>query len=227
MDRDTVLRKVRACLRLSKSANAHEAAAALRQAEKLMAEYRIEHGEVDDTEADPITQRSTHRRGEKPPVYVVALLNLVSEVFGVEVFRESRWRSCNLHIVGPSVEAEIAMYAFDVLLRQLERDRRKFLARVRKTANRAARGDVFGLGWVNGVEENLTEFAGRPRDPRIAIYMQRKYPNLTTTNAEARKSKAVSMNDGYAGVLSGRNAKLARGVGGSARPLIGHEASAP
>lgn len=222
MDRETVLRKVRACLRLSKSANANEAAAALRQAEKLMAEYRIEHGEVDDADADPITDRSTHRRGENPPVYVVALLNLISEVFGVEVFRESRWRSCNLHIVGPSVDVEIAMYAFDVLLRQLERDRRKFLARVRKAANRAARGDVFGMGWVSGVEDNLSEFAGRTRDPRIAIYMQRKYPNLTTKTAEARKTKAVSLNDGYAGVISGSKAKIARGMGGASRAALEH-----
>jgi hypothetical protein len=52
MNRDDLLRKIRACLRLSKSANEHEAAAALRQAQALMREHGISPREaaLEDTQ---------------------------------------------------------------------------------------------------------------------------------------------------------------------------------
>lgn len=64
MSREELLRKIRACLRLSTSANEHEAAAALRQARALMEKHGVSHaealaGEVSEREA------KTARRGEE------------------------------------------------------------------------------------------------------------------------------------------------------------------
>ena len=45
-DRDSLLGKIRKCMELAKSANEHEAAAALRQATKLMEMYQVSHAEL-------------------------------------------------------------------------------------------------------------------------------------------------------------------------------------
>ncbi len=47
MEKSRIIDKIKKCLALSRSANEHEAAAALRQAQKLMQQYRIEMSDVD------------------------------------------------------------------------------------------------------------------------------------------------------------------------------------
>ena len=221
MDRATVLRKIRACLRLGKSANAHEAAAALRQAQKLMAEYDIEHADVAEDEREAIDEAFTERRGENPPIYVVALMNLIARAFCVQTLSGTLINRARLIFVGPQSRAEVACYAFTVLLRQLERDRRAYLARVRKSANRAARGDVFGTQWVRGASEVISAFVGE-MDERIAGYLERKYPHLQSTTVETRKNKSVGYGDVAAGHLAGKRARLDRGLDGAASKQLAY-----
>ena len=47
MDKERILEKIKKCLALSKSANEHEAAQALKQAQALMREYGITDIEVE------------------------------------------------------------------------------------------------------------------------------------------------------------------------------------
>lgn len=215
MDRATVLRKIRACLNLGKSSNAHEAAAALRQAQKMMAEYDIDQADVADAERDPIVETDATRRGQTTPVYIVSLMNLIARTFGVENFAEVGLYRTRLVFVGPEARASVAVYAFTVLLRQLERDRRAHMSRVRKAKNRAARGDVFGFGWVRGAAQVVSGFAAVEKDDRIVGYLERKHPTLTKVDSEARKSNAVGFGDVHAGRAAGEKAQLSRGVAGS------------
>lgn len=46
MDKKAAIEKIRKCLALAKSANEHEAAAALRQAQALMRKYGVEDGDI-------------------------------------------------------------------------------------------------------------------------------------------------------------------------------------
>lgn len=211
MNREDVLRKVRACLRLSKSANANEAAAAARQAQKLIEAYAIDQAELSEQDQEPICEAIHRRRGHKVPVYVAELANLVCNMCSVEVFVGGDLDNSALHFVGPRTAAEVAQYSFEVLLRQLERAKRAHISRVRKASNRAARGDQFGSGWVHGCWRAMGIADQRTTSTRIAEYMKRY--KTETVHPEARKSKAVTVNDRYAGHLAGRNAKLAPGVG--------------
>lgn len=215
MDRESVLRKVRSCLRLGKSANAHEAAAALRHAQKLMAEYDIEHADVAEDEREPIGEASSERRGEHPPLYVVALMNLIAHAFCVDTFTSALINRTQIVFVGPESRAAVASYAFTVLLRQLERDRRAHLTRVRKSANRAARGDVFGSHWVRGAKQVIGDFVGE-KDDRIEGYIAREYPSLRSVTVESRKNKSVGFNDIAAGHIAGGRARLDRALAGAA-----------
>ena len=52
MKNEKVLEKIKKCLRLAKSSNPHEAAAAMRQAQKLMEKYNLTERDVDLTDVE-------------------------------------------------------------------------------------------------------------------------------------------------------------------------------
>lgn len=63
-DKDRIIDKIRKCLALSNSANEHEAAAALRQAQKLMELYRVSDAEL---LAAGVGEASTHAGASRKP----------------------------------------------------------------------------------------------------------------------------------------------------------------
>lgn len=224
MNRADALLKVTKLMRMSKSANANEAATALRMAQKLMEEHAIDAVELDAEGLEPIVeQHGVTRRGRNWPLYRSALANLLCKAFGLTYFWYLESSSHELRFIGPRSRAAVATYCYTVLLRQLERDRRKFLSRVRKAKNRAARGDVFGTGWVSGAASKLQSFAGTDDSERINRFVSDNFGELTERTAAARKSKAVSNNDIYAGHHAGRSAQLDRGVNGNSQVQLEHQ----
>ena len=95
MDR-RALDKIKKCLRLAKSDNANEAAAALRQAQKLMAKHGL--NDVDVQLADVTRHRAKSGAVSHPPRWMWLLMSLIKEAFGVEYVYHSergpqtRWR---------------------------------------------------------------------------------------------------------------------------------------
>lgn len=225
MTRDQAKEKVKKLLRLGKSSNVHEAAAALRQAQALMRQHAIDERDVAERSPDDIGESSSEpRRGKHVPVDIVRLANLIAATFGVSIYWQSQGKfgfgarlliEQRLVVVGPDSRRDLAIYAFDVLHRQLERDKRKHLSRVRKAKNRAARGDEFGIGWVIGVAAVLEPWAtSADEQARIDAFMAQSAPDLVNSKVKARESKAVSFADRERGVHAGRNAELNRGVAG-------------
>lgn len=86
MNRQNILRKVKACLRLAASSNPNEAAAALRQAQAMMRAHGISHAEAMDVDEAEV---GTRCRGAMPPVSICSLAQLVADGFG------SRFIVCN------------------------------------------------------------------------------------------------------------------------------------
>lgn len=224
MNRADALSKVTKLMRMSKSANANEAATALRMAQKLMEEHAIDAVDLDEDGLEPIVvQDGVAGRGRNFPVYRCGLANLLCKTFGLTHYWHRDATSHELRFVGPRSRAAVATYCYTVLLRQLERDRRKFLSRVRKAKNRAARGDVFGAGWVDGAASKLQSFAGTDDSDRINRFVSDNFGEFSTSKVAARKSKAVSANDIYAGHHAGRSAQLDRGVEGSSQAQLEHQ----
>lgn len=231
-DRAKALDKIRKLLRLSASANANEAAIALRQAQKMMEQYAIDAADVGDAEADPICESEVSRQGKNPPVYAVQLQARIATAFGIRSYCSANWRDsltnwrgswrCSAVFVGPKAQAEMAAYAYTVLLRQLERDRRVHLSRVRKAANRAARGDQFGVAWVHAASALLSNYAGTD-DGRIDAYIEAKHPDLKQFTAKPRSANGqgrLANNDHWAGRSAGKRAQLARGVSGAGQRML-------
>ena len=79
MTRDEALDKIKKCLALAASPEAHEAAAALRQAQKLMAQFGLT--EADVTLADVAEVRQQAQNAPIVP-WEVARASLVATAFG-------------------------------------------------------------------------------------------------------------------------------------------------
>ncbi len=218
--RERALAKVKKLLRLAGSSNPHESAAALRQAQALMRQFEIDEAEVGQSDVVECVQKM---RG-KPPVYIVALINLLCSVFGCDSVHQ-RDSAYQVVFIGVDGHVQMAHFAFLVLRRQIEADRRRHLARVKKPRNRAARGDNFGVAWVHAVRA-LVETYATGIDPRVSQHMSRNYPLLCREKAKSRTSDAAAKRaglDAAAGLQAGAKARLARGLGGSSTLRLEHQ----
>lgn len=222
MNRDAILRKIKACLRLAASSNPNEAAAALRQAQAMMAKHDVSAAEVSDVgQADVLTRY----RGQTPPTSVLMLARMCADGFGAAVVIIGDWRRTTLRFYGLDGAAHVAEYAFAVLRRQMDRDRLKHIARVRKRGNREARGETFARAWVQALS-HLFPSIELAEDKRIALdeHIGLQHPNTEKTNGRdlTKRGKATD-DDAWAGHCAGKNAQLNRGVGSAAPGALEHQ----
>nr|WP_295782149.1 DUF2786 domain-containing protein [Rhodoferax sp.] len=225
MTRDQALSKIRKCLALGKSTNPHEAANAMRQAQKLMAEYKV--SDHDMSMAD-VNEARVRARSPALNVWEVRLANLIADAFGCEQFsargeyltHAGSWAHKREYVfVGLDAAPTVAAYVYDVLARQCAAAR---LAHIRKQPKackpltKTSRGDEFARGWVSGVRQLVERFATGERDaPLLLAYMQAKHPDLTTTPPrDSTALRKVAFGHAMAGMDAAQSAQLNRGVGG-------------
>lgn len=225
MNREQALSKIKKCLALAKSANAHEAAAGMRQAQKLMAEHALDLASV---ELSDVVEERARAAMNSMPSWEVRLANLVGDAFGCRVMWNKTRRLIGPYrlatdtvviFIGSASGTQIARYAFEVLTRQCAKLR---LAHIQaqpkrlKPINRTARGDHFAGGWVSGVEGLVSKFAGNDVDPLlIEQYVNANFPEIENLIV---KNRAVGRNvkdeDAIKGYMAGKNAQLNHGLGG-------------
>jgi hypothetical protein len=224
MTRDQALIKIKKCLALAKSQNPHEAAAAMRQAQKLMAEHNLDEQEI--SLAD-IAESTVAARSQGNNLWECALVNAVAAAFACRIFGKYFWSSTDARgitkkrvwvFIGVGASAEVASYAYEVLSRQCTKARLEHVRKQPKTCKpitRTARGDQFALGWAFGVQEMLDKFANSERNQTLLErYMDKVHPALKTVEARDRSiGRNVRDDDIHLGVKSGRSAQLQRGVG--------------
>lgn len=222
-DRDAIIAKIKKCLALAKSSNEHEAAAALRQAQKLMQAHGV--SDLDIEHAD--VQEESVRAGAylNPSRWESALAGDVGAAFGCRVVfvrdpmaREGKWM-----FVGVSPAGEIARYAFEVLFRQVKHARANHIKTVLKrcTTTRTRRADLFCEGWVIAATELVERFAvGEEQRVKIAGYLASRHNLSSFTPRDRNAGRALSERD-YgdleAGHRAGRDAQFNRGVAGGER----------
>jgi len=233
MTRDEALDKIKKCLALAASPEAHEAAAALRQAQKLMAQFGLTEADVTLTDVGEARQKA-----QNVPVvrWEAALAGMVASAFGCDMYTSTslvlagQTRQFRRHryyvFIGVGPAPEVAGYAFDVLARQCARDRRRYIglqSKNCKAKTKVARGDLYAEGWIAGVRDKLGQLAGNARDDAlIAQYMAQRHGGMADADIKDRsKGKNVTHNDWHQGKKAGRNAELNHGVqGGAAQPLL-------
>lgn len=196
---DNVMRKIRKCLALSASSNEHEAAAALRQAQKLMEAYGVTEAGLAGDEvgtADAESQRCT-----QPAVWEHRLAHMVASVFGCKlVFARGRFVESNrgastrgrFIYIGLKTHVELAVYAHDVLRRQIEKGRSRYLNDngdwLRTRGRKIAAGSAYCEGYIANVRSKVSELVVSP---------------LHQQAIEAKKAELLGPNGG--GILKGAN----------------------
>lgn len=226
-DHEKILSKIKKCLALSASSNEHEAAAALRQARKLMEEHNISELDV---EASAAAESSAKAGAKKTPSnWETMLASKIASAFGCQIVFGYDWRrDCGLwKFIGCGTAPEIAQYAYAVLYRQAVKARTAHIHdRLKrcKTATKTQRADLFSQGWVQAVTGKISAYAGTDQQAAaIAAFKATCYPSLTTMNSRDRNADRNLKDHEYGDLLhghaAGKNAELNRGVGANAAPL--------
>ncbi|MFM2056066.1 MAG: hypothetical protein RLY71_451 [Pseudomonadota bacterium] len=230
MDRDKALAKVKKCLALSRSNQPHEAAAALRQAQKLMQEHGLSDADIElssigEAPSQPVC-------GGLIPAWKASLGRVICDAFGAEMFWNTSRKlgpsfkvltQSRVIFVAPAPWAEVASYTFDVLHRQCDRARKAHIqaqSKSCKTATKTARGDAFALGWVLGVRPLVERLTGAERQQAlIEQYMQARHAGMKTFDPVrrdvGRNVKDTSYQDGH---RAGAQAQLDHAVTGTSAP---------
>ena len=227
MTRDEALQKIKKCLALAASSNEHEAAAALRQAQKLMQQFDLTASDVDLADVSEQPQKAQN----VPLVnWEANLAHMVADAFGCHLFtRVNRgWpvlghtRSTRSFVyVGVGAAPEVAGYAFDVLSRQCAKDRRAYMGKQPKNCKpktKVARGDTYAQGWISGIRGMLEAFAGNQQHQElIARYMEHNHPEMGSQTPKDRiTGKNITNNDFYHGRKAGQDVNLNHGLTGRA-----------
>lgn len=224
MSNDQIMEKIKKCLALAKSSNEHEAAAALRQAQKLMELHGISDADVLAAGADE--QRTKAGATMRPVNWETRLASKVAATFGCHVIfsggRKGEWA-----FIGCGAAPEIASYAFAVLFRQAKRARADYIDDRLKRCKRGTqvrRADLFCEGWVSSATAIVEAFAGNEQqDEAIKAFIATRYPALTEFSARSRtgdrKLRDHEYGDHIAGRRAGQDAQINRGCGSQAGPL--------
>tara|TARA_B100001250_G_scaffold412040_1_gene442211 strand:- start:888 stop:1565 length:678 start_codon:yes stop_codon:yes gene_type:complete len=220
-DKEKILGKVKKCMALAKSSNPNEAAAALRQAQKLMQQHGLT--EEDVALSDVSEKHFKAGSAAQPPRWFSMLVSTVSVAFGVHPIYSHHWGKSEVIFIGIDPQSEIAGYVYEVLFRQLKKDRAEHVRKQTrcKPATKTRRGDLFAEAWVYGVRQQVSEFAMPDEHKELTgKYLEVNHPDLGTLKsrtAEARGNDDRSQNAGY---KAGKSAYLNKGMGETKRERL-------
>lgn len=225
-NRDDILGKIKKCMALANSGSEHEAAAALRQAQKLMELHQVSQTEM--LAAGVCESPAKSGATARPASWESDLAGHVAGAFGCKLLFRAGWVESWWVFVGLPPADQVAAYSFEVLLRQALKARREFIAeslkRTKKKSNKTRRADLFSAGWVRTacaavVASTPPEGAAEAVEAHIRLKYAR-LGELFTTDRNAGRNLSEKDQDAYhAGRSAGRGAQLHRGVGAS-KPLM-------
>jgi hypothetical protein len=225
-ERDDILEKIRKCMALSASGSEHEAAAALRQARKLMELHQVSHAEMLAAGVGEANAKSAAI--VRPANWESQLAGYIAHVFGCRLIFLEGWDRSQWVFIGLPPANEVAAYSFEVLFRQAKKARQDYITNAlkrHKKSSKVRRADLFSIGWVRAACSNVTALTSvEGAAEAVQAYMEIKHPKLGSLNATDRnKGRTLSSKDEMAlsaGRHAGRSAQLHHGVGAGAAPLM-------
>lgn len=172
MDRETAMSKVRKCLSLANSSNEAEAAAALRQAQKLMKLHGISDCEATMVE---IKEISLDIENVNPTLWEFALAQSIAKVFGIVSYRHTREligfnrsgrlkSSRDIRFFGPGGREELAAHAFKVLHRVIVKSRTAYVKSLDSRLPVRKMGSSFAVGFALNVGKAVAPLAPTARE---------------------------------------------------------------
>ena len=176
MNKEKALDKIKKCLALSRSANEHEAAQALKHAQALMAQYGVNESDVALSDVGECERKAP----KTVPKWHWRLVHLCGRSFGCERWYSTSFTGGSFVFCGIGGRPELAAYAYEVLLRQLKAARRQYIKTalhgVRTNRIKTARADKFCEGWVSRVRGTVQDFARTDAEKELLEhYKTKKY----------------------------------------------------
>lgn len=188
VDQEKILDKIKKCMALSASSNEHEAAIALRQAQKLMEMHGLTDQAVKAAQAAEKLAKSSARY--HPPTWENNLSQTIANAFGCRLVFCSNWAGGQWSYIGCGPAPEIAHYAFTVLLRQVKKARSEHIGQSLKrckSVTKTRRADLFCEGWVRAAASSLVALTtDTQRTEAIDAYLGLNYPELSTLETKNR-----------------------------------------
>jgi hypothetical protein len=222
---EKIFDKIKKCLALAASSNPHEAAAALRQAQALMAKHRVT---MTDIEAAAVSEAYAKAGAKtKPAEWESGLADLCGIAFGCDVlFAKTLTSGGQWLFIGTDAAPEMSGYAFEVLLRQIKKDRSAYIKdKIKrcKPATKTQRADSYCDYWVFAARQHIDALARNPEQERaVQSYRNETIGNLSALSTRQRNSaKDRRHDDARAGFAAGKEARLHQGVKGKAQKRIG------
>jgi Protein of unknown function (DUF2786) len=216
MTDERTLEKIKKCLALSASSNPHEAAAAMRQAQKLMEMHGVSTVDVAVSSVAQHKAKSLTSTS-KPKIWETRLARMVGDAFGCHLmWHSARGRDFGAYIfIGIKSKLEVCEYTFQVLQRQLYKQRQAYAAEHKRgwhsKADITGIGDQFAIGWIDSVKETVHKLVVSDEDQAaIQLFLSKEYPS---------QGKPVALR-GHSGDASHQMAGQAAGKGQSLhRPM--------
>jgi hypothetical protein len=227
MTKEEVLSKVGKLFELSNSPNENEAALAAAKARELLARYNLSIADlpIDDAKGALTPTEASVRVGKAVKHWVKGLLIHVAEGFECRHIIRRR-RGCNtiLSFVGVQIDAEVAVYTFGFLYRQLNIYVERALPRL-KRENRGWTTPALKCAYLDGAVKRIGERfreqtesirAAEQRNCKdlvlakeriITNYMATAFSGIRTEYARRRVVAAGAFDQGYsdAGTISLRH----------------------
>lgn len=225
-DNEKIINKIKKCLALSASSNEHEAATALRQAQKLMEEYGVTESDVLAAEVNERKTKAGAKR--KPAQWESNLAVITGKAFGCETLFNQRFDRADWSFIGCGVTPELAQHAFTVLIRQVKKARSEHIKNDLwrcKEATKTRRADLFCDAWVWGATKTIQDFSKTDQQTAsVDAYMEKHYPAIHTGKAINRNADR-KLNDAdvvslMRGERAGKEAELNRGMTGGDKPKV-------
>ncbi|MDD2711402.1 MAG: DUF2786 domain-containing protein [Simplicispira sp.] len=228
MTRDEALKKIKKCLALGRSAETHEAGAAMRQAQKLMELFSLREQDISMADVAEVKIKAVSTAAN---AWEVRLKHMVAEAFGCDSFAQltGRYndtgnlvRERHYVFVGINAAPTVAGYAYEVLSRQCAKARLEHIRKQPKNCKpitKTARGDAFAMGWARAVQSLVDRFAQPAADKALlALYIEDKHPDMQEGKTrDTTKERKTDFGHVIAGHKAGQQAQLHPGVSGMAQ----------
>lgn len=225
MELEDAIRRIQKCLALSKSSNAGEAAAAMRQAQKLMTAFNLEPEHVGMLVIEIHEAKSI--ACTKPPQWEVWLAAIIGKAFGCRAVHHRGWfdKARNRDgakgkyiFIGPKAQSMTAAWTMDMLRNAIVKGRSDHVASrpgLHGLKERMASGNTWAEAFVTGVSAKVERFA-QPEDTQAAI--DRRVEELTGGSQFNKKNVTKrakgDLYDANQGLKAGKEAQINRPISG-------------
>lgn len=193
MDRARLLEKIQKCLALSQSPEPHEAAAALRQAQKLMDLHNVTDRELGLAEytSEKVSCPIQASKSGKIPENLTYLISLMQRAFGVRVTVHAEVRVSDLSwgvtYYGKADRVALAAYTHPVIYRAMDGAWHRRLKEGSSLKGVRGARTSFHIGWLLGVQKQVQDLALSDEEKKVLDEMVHE----ATEGREARKTNAL------------------------------------